>query len=59
MLYWDNKASLVIKETDPSDTAKYRCELSTALGRVESTGSLTVYSKCSQVFKKTYSIKNW
>ena len=45
MLFWDNKASLVVKETEPADSAKYRCEISTPLGRVESIGSLLVYSK--------------
>ena len=45
MLFWNNKASLVIKDTEPSDSAKYRCEISNALGRVQSSGKLTVYSK--------------
>ena len=45
MLFWDNRASLVIKDTEPSDSAKYICELSTPLGRVQSVGSLIVYSK--------------
>lgn len=47
MLYWNNKASLVVKDTEPSDSAKYRCEVSNRLGRVETSGSLTVYSKYS------------
>ncbi len=47
MLFWDDRASLVIKDSEPSDSAKYRCELSTPLGRVESTGSLIVYSEYS------------
>ncbi len=45
MLFWDNRASLVIKDSEPSDSAKYRCELSTPLGRVQSLGSLIVYSE--------------
>ena len=45
MLFWDNRASLVIKDSEPSDSAKYRCELSTPLGRVQSVGSLIVYSE--------------
>ena len=44
MFFWDNKASLVIKETDVQDTGRYRCEVSNPLGRIESTGNLTVYS---------------
>ena len=44
MLFWDNKASLAVKETMPSDSSKYRCEVSSPLGHVESIGSLTVYS---------------
>ena len=45
MLYWDNKASLVIKDTQTSDSGSYRCEVANALGRVDSIGALTVYSK--------------
>ena len=44
-IYWDNKASLVIKETEPSDSAKYRLEVVNALGRAETSGQLTVYSE--------------
>ena len=44
MLFWDNKASLVVKDSMPNDSSKYRCEVSSPLGHVESTGSLTVYS---------------
>ena len=44
MFFWDNKATLAIKDTEPSDTGRYRCEVSNRLGRVESTGNLSVYS---------------
>ena len=46
MLYWDNKASLVIKDTETNDSGSYRCEVANQLGRVDSVGALTVYSKC-------------
>jgi hypothetical protein len=45
MFFWDNKATLAIKDTEPSDSGRYRCEVSNRLGRVESTGSLSVYSE--------------
>jgi hypothetical protein len=45
MLYWDNVASLVIKDTQPGDSGSYRCEVASALGRVDSIGALTVYSE--------------
>jgi len=44
MFFWDNKATLAIKDTEPNDTGRYRCEVSNRLGRIESTGSLHVYS---------------
>ena len=44
-IFWNNKASLTVKETEPSDSAKYRIEVSNSLGRAESKGTLTVYSK--------------
>lgn len=47
MFYWDNKASLVIKDTEPLDTGRYRCEVANRLGRIESTGNLSVYSMFS------------
>ena len=42
--FWDKKASLVIKDTQPNDSARYRCEIINPLGHVDSTGTLTVYS---------------
>ena len=45
MSYSDDVAELVIKQTEPGDAGKYRCEAANALGRVESTGKLTVHSK--------------
>jgi hypothetical protein len=44
MFFWDRKASLVIKDTEPADSANYRCEIINPLGHTESTGNLTVYS---------------
>ena len=45
MLYWDNNATLVVKETEPNDTGKYQCVVSNELGSVDCYGNLTVYSK--------------
>ncbi len=45
MLDWNNKASLIIKDTEQSDSSRYRCEINNALGRVESTGTLAVYGQ--------------
>jgi len=45
IFFWDNKATLAIKDTEPNDTGRYRCEVANRLGRIESTGSLHVYSK--------------
>jgi len=45
MFFWDNKATLAIKDSEPNDTGRYRCEVSNRLGRIESTGSLHVYSE--------------
>lgn len=45
MFFWDNKATLAIKDSEPSDSGRYRCEVSNRLGRVESTGNLSVFSK--------------
>ena len=45
MLYWDQKASLVIKDADISDAASYRCEIINKLGRTSSTAQLTVHRK--------------
>lgn len=42
MFFWDNKASLVIKDTEPSDSAKYRCEIVNALGRPQALSMYTV-----------------
>ena len=47
ILFYNNQASLVIKNTEISDTAKYTCEVANPLGIVESSGYLTVYSKLS------------
>ena len=43
MFFWDNKACLVVKDTAAKDTGHYRCEVDNPLGRIESTGNLTVY----------------
>lgn len=43
--FWDNKASLIVKDTTPTDTGAYRCEIHSPLGRIDSTGALCVYSK--------------
>ena len=45
MLYWDNKASLVVKDTEPSDNATYKCVLSNQFGSAEADATLTVHSK--------------
>ena len=50
LFFWDNKATLAIKDTEPNDTGRYRCEVMNRLGRVESTGSLHVYSMPSLLF---------
>ena len=46
MNYTDNVAELVVKDTEPSDTAKYRCEAANVIGRVETSANLTINSKC-------------
>ena len=45
MFYWDNKASLVVKDTQPNDSGRYRCEVSNYHGVVDSTANLNVYSR--------------
>ena len=45
MLYWDNKASLVVKDTEPNDNATYKCVLSNQFGSAEADATLTVHSK--------------
>ena len=45
MLYWDNKASLVVKDTEPADNATYKCVLSNQFGSAEADALLTVHSK--------------
>ena len=45
MLFWDDKASLVVKETEPSDNGTYRCVLSNEHGKAEASARLTVYSE--------------
>ena len=45
MLFWDMKSSLVVKDTEPSDSATYKCVCTNALGKVESQGTLRVLSK--------------
>ena len=50
IFFWDNKATLAIKDTEPNDTGRYRCEVSNRLGRIESTGSLHVYSESCSLY---------
>jgi hypothetical protein len=45
MFHWDNKATLVIKSTDPSDAGKYKCEITNQLGKVDTACVVTVHSK--------------
>ena len=44
-IFWDNKVSLVIKDTEPTDSATYRVEVINQLGHVESQCRLTVHSE--------------
>ncbi|ESO04852.1 hypothetical protein HELRODRAFT_191479 [Helobdella robusta] len=41
--FWDNKASLVVKETEPGDGGRYRCEIVNGMGVVDDAAILTVY----------------
>ena len=54
MFFWDNKATLAVKDTEPNDTGRYRCEVMNRLGRIESTGSLHVYSASCYLHLITY-----
>ena len=45
MLFWDDKASLVVKETEPNDCGVYRCFLNNEHGNAESSARLNVQSK--------------
>jgi len=61
MLYWDNKASLVIKDTETTDAGNYRCEVYSKLGSVETTGALTVFKlpvlEYDSMYKKPINVK--
>lgn len=45
-IYWNKVATLVIKDGDGKDTDDYKCVVSNPLGKVESSGKLTVIGKC-------------
>ena len=46
MFFWNNKSSLVIKQTDLDDAGRYRCEVRNPVGVVDSSADLTVHSMC-------------
>ncbi|CAH1802732.1 unnamed protein product [Owenia fusiformis] len=43
MEYANGTATLIINDTEPSDTAKYRCEAMNPIGKCDTTGSLTIH----------------
>ena len=45
MTYENNIAELVVKESEPNDSATYRCEAVNKIGRAETEGKLIVISK--------------
>ncbi|XP_046554801.1 titin-like [Haliotis rubra] len=44
MSYEDEVASLVIHKTEPSDTARYKCEVTNPLGQVSTEGQLAIHT---------------
>ena len=45
MFYWDNKATLVVKDTQAADAGEYKCVVSNRLGSVESSCNLSILGK--------------